>query len=193
MLDLIKDIENALRNKSYLSALALSLTLPDICGGVEYPQFKRKNGSRLGRKQYETWFNDWVNQYYADHTGWTNNYSEAKNPYFTGEMCYDLRCSFLHAGNSDIKKWGENEDDDEHLYCYEFNLAINGADSFGSSWSSSVCNNGKIIKTKSVTINIDKLCEYICLAAKTYYKEKDASDFEKHNIDLIDFNRNLQQ
>lgn len=49
MLDLIKDIENALRNKSYLSALALSLTLPDICGGVEYPQFKRKNGSRLGR------------------------------------------------------------------------------------------------------------------------------------------------
>lgn len=37
MLDLIKDIENALRNKSYLSALALSLTLPDICGGVEYP------------------------------------------------------------------------------------------------------------------------------------------------------------
>lgn len=87
---------------------------------------------------------------------------------------------------------GENEDD-EHRYYYEFKLGLGGADSFGSSWSSSVCNNGKIIKTKSVTINIDKLCEYICLAAKTYYKEKDAIHFKKHNIDLIDFNRYLQQ
>ncbi|EMX0193793.1 hypothetical protein AAFX88_004872 [Bacillus cereus] len=32
MLDKIKEIEIALKNKSYLSALALSLTLPDICG-----------------------------------------------------------------------------------------------------------------------------------------------------------------
>ncbi|VXA96380.1 hypothetical protein [Bacillus altitudinis] len=192
MLDLIKDIENALRNKSYLSALALSLTLPDICGKIEYPQFKNKNGYRNVGEQYKMWFDNWVNHYYADNTWWTDDYSKAKNPYFTGEMCYSLRCSFLHAGNSAVKEWGEKEDD-EHRYYYEFKLGIGGVDSFGSSWSSSVCNNGKIIKTKSVTINIDKLCEYICLAAKTYYKEKDASDFEKHNIDLIDFNKNLQQ
>ncbi|MBO1511231.1 hypothetical protein [Metabacillus bambusae] len=33
-----------------------------------------------------------------DNTGWTNDYSKAKNPYFTGRMCYSLRCSFLHYG-----------------------------------------------------------------------------------------------
>ncbi|WP_273832345.1 hypothetical protein [Guptibacillus sedimenti] len=42
MLDKIKDIKIALNNKSYLSALALSLTLPDICGQIEYPDLKKK-------------------------------------------------------------------------------------------------------------------------------------------------------
>lgn len=106
MLDKIKDINLALNIKSYLSALALSLTLPDICGQIEYPDFKHDNGKRNIGKQYAAWFDDWVNHYYADNTGWTEDFSKANNPYFTGEMCYDLRCSFLHAGNSDIKNWG---------------------------------------------------------------------------------------
>lgn len=33
----VNDIENALKNKSYFSALAMSLALPDICGAAEYP------------------------------------------------------------------------------------------------------------------------------------------------------------
>lgn len=41
-------------------------------------------------------------------------HAKAKNPYFTGEMCYSLRCSFLHDGNSDIKNWGDKEDADFH-------------------------------------------------------------------------------
>jgi hypothetical protein len=42
LLEKIKDINLALTNKSYLSALALSLTLPDICGQIEYPDLKKK-------------------------------------------------------------------------------------------------------------------------------------------------------
>ncbi len=33
----VNDIANALKNKSYFSALAMSLALPDICGTAEYP------------------------------------------------------------------------------------------------------------------------------------------------------------
>ncbi|KXI42229.1 hypothetical protein ACS94_07865 [Bacillus cereus] len=192
MLDKIRDIEIALENKSYLSALALSLTLPDICGEIEYPHFKFDDGKRNVGKQYATWFDNWVNQHYADCTGWTNDYAKAKNPYFTGKMCYSLRCSFLHAGNLDIKEWGKKEDN-EYLYSYEFRLGVSGADSFGSSYSNQIQDNSKIKKTETITINIDKLCKYICLSAERYYREKGSNHFKEHNIHLIDFNRRFPQ
>ncbi len=187
MLDKIKDINLALKNKSYLSALALSLTLPDICGKIEYPHFKDNRGNRKVGKQYVAWFDNWVNQYYADNTGWTKDYTKAKNPIFTGKMCYSLRCSFLHDGNSDIKDWSHKEDADFY-YSYEFRLAVGGADSNGLSWVNQASNNLKIMKIKSVTVNIDKLCESICLAAENYYREKDPILFKDHKINFIDFN-----
>ncbi|WP_426980266.1 hypothetical protein [Bacillus pseudomycoides] len=192
MLDKIRDIEIALENKSYLSALALSLTLPDICGEIEYPHFKFKDGTRNVGKQYASWFDNWVNHYYADCKGWTDDYAKAKNPYFTGRMCYSLRCSFLHAGNSDIKEWGKKEDKD-YRYSYEFKLGVNGADSFGSSYLNQIHDNSKIKKTETVTINIDELCKYICLSAERYYREKGSNHFEKRNTYLIDFNRGIPQ
>ncbi len=185
MLDKIKDINLALKNKSYLSALALSLTLPDICGKIEYPHFKKRNGDRNIGKQYASWFDDWVNQYFADDTGWTEDFAKAKNPYFTGDMCYSLRCSFLHNGNSDIKNWGDKEDADFH-YLYEFRLSVSGGvDTKSLSWDNQTNINSKIIKTKKVSVDIDKLCECICLAAERYYREKDPQLFKDHNINLI--------
>ena len=52
-LDRINEIEFALKNKMYQSALALTLTLPDICGQVEMPSAKVK-------ARYELWFNQYV-------------------------------------------------------------------------------------------------------------------------------------
>ena len=187
MIDKIKDINLALNNNCYLSALALSLTLPDICGKIEYPHFKDNRGNRKVGKQYAEWFDNWVNQYFADNTGWTKDYTKAKDPYFTGEMCYSLRCAFLHDGNSNIKEWGDKEDADFY-FSYEFELAVGGADYFGLSWVNQANNDSKIMKTKIVRVNIDKLCKSICLAAENYYREKDPILFNSHKISYIDFN-----
>ncbi|MGD7048587.1 hypothetical protein FZC83_07190 [Rossellomorea marisflavi] len=187
MLDKINDINLALNNKNYLSALALSLTLPDICGAIEYPHFIHKNGKRNVGKQYAAWFDNRANRYFADNTGWTKDYTRAKNPYFTGEMCYSLRCSFLHDGNSNIKNW-DNKEDTDFFYSYEFELAIGGANSFGLSWATQSNNDSKIMKTKTVRVNIYTLCKSICVAADNYYREKDPILFKDHNIILIDFN-----
>ncbi|MDR0122630.1 hypothetical protein AB0R87_03170 [Bacillus pumilus] len=196
MLDKIRDIEIALKNKSYLSALALALTLPDICGEIEYPNIVFDDGKRNVGKQYAMWFDNWVNQYYADCKGWTRDYAKAKNPYFTGRMCYFLRCSFLHAGNSEIKEWGKKEDK-KYYYSYEFTLGVNGADSFGESVSSNYTNQShgdlKKDKIKTVTINIDELCKNICLSAEKYYHDKGSNHFEKYNTYLIDFDRGFPQ
>lgn len=128
-----------------------------------------------------------MNQYFADNTGWTKDYTKAKNPYFTGRMCYSLRCSFLHDGNSDIKNWGDKEDADFY-YLYEFELAVGGADAFGLSWENQTSNNSKITKTKIVRVNIDKLCESICLSAEKYYHLKGHNLFNNHKISFANFN-----
>ena len=56
MIEKINSIRRAIECECYLPALALALTLPDICGQIEYPDFKRKdkNGKefREGRRQY---------------------------------------------------------------------------------------------------------------------------------------------
>lgn len=76
------DIKNALAGKAYLSALALALTIPDICT-------KEK-----GRKAYCTWYN----QYFVYNSVSDVNYS------LTDKECYALRCSFLHEMKTDIGK-----------------------------------------------------------------------------------------
>ena len=45
MIDKIVAIRKAIECECYLPALALALTLPDICGQIEYPDFKRKDGT----------------------------------------------------------------------------------------------------------------------------------------------------
>lgn len=39
LIKLVEDIERAIEHECYFSALALALTLPDICGKAEYLWF----------------------------------------------------------------------------------------------------------------------------------------------------------
>ena len=55
MINKIESIEKAIKYKCYLPALSLALTIPDICGQIEYPQFIYRNGNKEARnvrKQY---------------------------------------------------------------------------------------------------------------------------------------------
>ena len=51
--DYIKEIENLIENQNYLSALSISLMMPDICS-----KFQNKNGN--DKKKYIEWFNEYV-------------------------------------------------------------------------------------------------------------------------------------
>ena len=55
----LEDIKIAYNNKEYFSALALTLTIPDICGKIQY-----KNDSNLKDKEkYIKWFDEWIKEY----------------------------------------------------------------------------------------------------------------------------------
>lgn len=79
----LNEIEKALNAGCYQSALALALTIPDICGKVAY------DSSAVGER-YIKWFNKYV--------GCLDNIKE-----FDGNACYLLRCSYLHSGKIRVK------------------------------------------------------------------------------------------
>lgn len=101
MIDKIKEIKSGFRkeNPDYRALLALALTLPDICGRIEYPDLGV--GSR-----YRLWFDAYVYK----------SFFEVKPPYgsdpqfqevletvkFDGDFCYALRCAYLHSGDLNV-------------------------------------------------------------------------------------------
>lgn len=87
--DIIIDINKAKDAGAILSAMALALTIPDMCVG-----------DKSNRNDYIAWYNKYVNK---------------GNAYFiTGEECYALRCSFLHQGNADIDNQAVMKDKKPH-------------------------------------------------------------------------------
>lgn len=54
---IIKEIDSSIKNENFLAALALALTLPDICGKAEYP-----NESKTSVR-YKEWYNEYVGKY----------------------------------------------------------------------------------------------------------------------------------
>ena len=73
---LIDEINIALNNQLYLTALTAALTLPDVCGKAEFPD--KKTGDR-----YKSWFTKYVT-----------------NGGISADDVYALRCSLLHEGNA---------------------------------------------------------------------------------------------
>lgn len=181
----IEEIKKSLKQKCYISALALALVIPDIGGAIEFPGYKRKD--KKGRElrnikaQYSAWFEKWVQPFYRALEGSLDNNLKDRNNYFTGEMCYSLRCKFLHEGNAKIEPYGEKNIKLE----YVFELSINGGECYGE--ISEECNN--VVKKIQyiVRVNVEELCEKICKGAEEFCKERKQDEFENHVLKIIDF------
>ena len=111
-LDRIEEVELNIVDGRWQSALALALTLPDICGGIAFPEIvkhyrdgrvmldRQKNPTRDVGTQYIRWFDE----YAGDH--FKLSQSDEK-PYICGERCWQLRCEYLHqnkGGHQNVQK-----------------------------------------------------------------------------------------
>ena len=170
LIDRIEEIESDMEIEKWQSALALALTIPDICGQVEFSHIvvKRRDGTtkRNVGEQYRQWFSKYVEPYYADESGWNNEFKAIK-PFFTAEMCYQLRNSFLHSGSDDCE-----------LIEYCFSLHINSSDSYHA---------GNHDNGIHASIDIKLLCERICTSARKFYsKWSNKKDFEDRQCEWVD-------
>lgn len=164
---IISDIEKALDADCYFAALALALTLPDICGKAEYPTAKTT-------ERYINWYNEYVGAY-------EEKTYEAETPYLSGEVVYNLRNTFLHEGSPNIVK--EKIKKTENIID-NFFLKLEPKNTFHiygdrSTIFSSDCK-GVIMRTYEISVR--RLCLILASSAKEYYKnnEKKFNFFNYH-------------
>lgn len=183
MREVIDGVREAIEKECWLSALALALTIPDICGQIAYPDLANRRGNRLVRKQYEKWFRENLEHYFPDDTGYDEN-GRARRPYFTADMCYRLRCEIFHSGSDDIDfEYGEKEDGFD--YEYDFRLWAHACNSFGESYPVPH-DNERVTKTIRVSIDIKTLCDALCDEAERFLQQIGHETLQKHRIEIVD-------
>src|SRR5262245_18777893 len=88
---------------NWYGALSQALTLPDICGSIDYP-----NSSP--RARYSQWFDQRLEPVYT-----SVNHGKV-NVFLTGLDCYALRCAYLHLGTDDITQQAAQERYDNFIF-----------------------------------------------------------------------------
>ena len=142
----VQDIKISLENNCYYAALALALTLPDICGKIMYPEI-----NTVGER-YKKWFDYYIGDY-EQSPFYKNKNSLNGMPYLNGELCYSLRCAFLHQGENDLRNRKIKS-----ISLDEFTLIIEPYNEFNLYCDSASNINGK---HKTLNIQIRNLCNKI--------------------------------
>ncbi len=176
----VNEIKLNIEDGRWQSALALALTLPDICGGIAFPELvkryrdgrvmldKQKNPTRDVGAQYIRWFDEYAAGFFKAAPG-------DEQPYICGERCWQLRCEYLHQNKGFLND--ENED------AVHFHLGVN--------CGTSLCELDKTRRRADRTdirIDIEQFCLRMCQAAKSYYDQVHREkNFNLYNTPVLDF------
>lgn len=195
MLERIEEIKKALKNDMPESAMALTLTLPDICGRVEEKCPEEERSKNVGKR-----YINWIKKHIPDNS-FNVNPEEAlsdfrnsaglnlpKFPTLTPEAIYQLRCHFLHSGDVAIESEKCVEDMDHFVLRKIGSGDFTDEDGIGVSSGFScyveIDENGK--KIKHYEIDVGYFCGVIIEAVEKFYndcEEKDA--FVDHKVEFV--------
>jgi hypothetical protein len=181
----IIDIRRSLEYECFHSALALALTLPDVCGMIKYPY-----ESRVGVR-YINWFNEYVYPFYH-HPNACEQYANTME--FTGSYCYQLRCKYLHEGHIDIHNHHEVKVDKFVLCLSSDNHSGIYADSYNIELDMDCPSPPFKYKYTTIRIDVRRLCKCICNAAEQFYNEyNDKSVFHEHSVEFINIENEIMR
>lgn len=146
----VREIRSCLEGGNYFCALALALTLPDVCGNAAYP-----NGRVAER--YIAWYDEFVGSGLRAERGFE------EVAYLSGEIVYNLRNQFLHQGSvsletSKIREEGNRVD--------RFTLLLGDGTKLHS-WGLTL--NVADVWCRYIMVDVTRLCELIADAAARYF------------------------
>ena len=162
LLNKLAEIKSALNMNLYNCALALALTIPDVCGKVKYPDFSVT-------KRYKSWFDEYAKKYFTSIATKLPEESNVEYTWLTSDECYALRCAVLHAGdykavNIDLTQI--------HIHAHKRD---------GDNYSHMIRDN------RFADWDVIALCENLCNAAEEYYNSvsnKECFDLDEVRIDI---------
>ena len=182
MLELIEEIEMAISNGLIRCALGMALTLPDICGIVEFPQY--------GNDSYKR-YKEWCDKYLYNQGFYPSHIIDLDHPEvqgeksraISGELCYKLRCAYLHSGNLEL-----NQRENDDFPRFELRLTSTEENGFYVGKDSK---NDEDKATKKV-LDARYLARVLCNAAKEYYtNHPDKDKLKNHKIDILDVEKEM--
>ena len=169
---LIAETRQALDVKLYHVALQAALTLPDICGNVEYPELKDNIAERYIR---------WC----ESHLECCSNRPGRENgvPNVSGEVIYNLRNNLLHAGCAKVDRSKFKRDEAnvlDHLI-----LIVGSYEGLQMATSVDIPNRPSV---KTIITTVEALVHDICDAAeKSYAAHRD--EFDRQLSPILDFSK----
>jgi len=132
-------VRSALVQRNWYAALALAVTLPDMCVSIE-------NGQKATWREYAGWFDAWVGRRYIVEFKYYNedhandpasfiqqaheegrlgglvrkgmNYTK-QEVFLSGVDCYCLRCSYSHEASGDISTQRIRESINKFIFVYK--------------------------------------------------------------------------
>ena len=170
MKEKVNDIKAALEAHAYLSALALALTLPDICGQV----MNHVTGGT--RDTYIQWVKKYVIPVYFFNELLGDNFYV-----FDETICYALRCKFLHNGNLDVadNKWVLEKET-------SFDLVVGMEEKQDAGWRYKAKKDSPRNNDTCIRIDVKYLCESLCEAALSYYTSfPDKTAFTDRTVNIV--------
>lgn len=172
MNNLINEIEDCLLKGCIKCALGMALTLPDICGQIEFPN------ESVG-KRYKKWCDNFLfmQGFFPEWDIDKNTGSFIKARVIDSDSCYALRCAFLHSGNLQL----DNTD-------YTFHLLVSSTKENGVYYLESVNNSEG--KPLAKYYDARQLCRVLCNAAMEYYNNHPNKKlFEDHTIIIEEYSK----
>lgn len=174
---LFDEIEKNIKSKAFLSALIMSLTIPDMLGKLAYPELDKVTD------RYIKWFDENVRDstfgyLYSENPLGINDFG----PKMCGEVCYALRCKLFHEGVNDIK-------DKTKARINEFVLSFADEDFVRGNCSGRDYEFDKYDPATNTCpeinylyISCKGLCKDIIMAAKAFYKDNPDLDYPRLRI-----------
>lgn len=184
---IIDSVREAVECECWIPALTTALIIPDIMGRIEFPDLVFKNGKRRVGDQYKAWFKEHVEHRYADQSGFDKKW-KAINPYFSSDMCWQLRCAVLHQGTDDIDYEYHFEIEEDAAYSYAFELRSNACDSYGVTWQTPQSGE-KLHKVIQVCVDVKTLCDALCDEAQKHLDSALEDAFRESGINIVDVGR----
>ena len=176
----VDEVEQNIEDERWQSALALALTLPDICGGIAFPEIvkryrdgrimldRQKNPTRDVGGQYIRWFDEYAGAYFKLSP-------TDEKPYICGDRCWQLRCEYLHQNKGFLN--------DENESPVRFHLGVNCGTSVCQLDQTTMNSDGMDIR-----IDIEQFCRRMCRAVRAYYEAVHTEkDFNIYNTPVLDF------